>query len=147
MKVYKRSVFKIILSLIQSIFGGLIVGLLVGYFSGKTNYAIISFAIVEVLLLFMIVSSDRIRFELDGKKFRYYKKNKLVSEYDLENSKIGYHTVTGGNSSKLDLYINDDVIHCEPLGRFKFDEMYNDLEKIVGVDIIKLKVEEKQNEK
>lgn len=140
MTVYKRSLFRIILTSIQSIIGGLIVGGGIYLFTKNQLYAIIGFVITELLAFSMKFSSDRIHFEIEGNKFRHYKKNKLIKEYDLNTSQIGYKTVTGGYADTFDLYINEDVIDCEPLGQLKFVQMYNDLIEIVGVETQKVKV-------
>lgn len=145
MKVYKRSLFKIIITSVQSILGGLLLGLFVYFIFKKEMYSIIAFLLVEAIAFGMIFSSDRIKFELEGNSFRYFKKNKLIKEYDLKTSKIGYKTVTGGYADTFDLYIDEDVIDCEPIGRFKFVQMYNDLVDIVGVEVKKVDVKKGDN--
>lgn len=145
-RVYKRGIFKILISLISGIIGSIIVFFIAAYFLDNILYVLGISGLVLILMLFTTLSSDSIHFELEGNVLRYFEKNKLKKEYILdENTDLGYKQVTGGSFGDVfDLRINGDVIDAEPLGGLKFHRLYSDIEAIVGTKVTKVMVKENE---
>lgn len=141
MKVYKRSVFKFMLSLLSIfVFPPILFIILYTIWGNIWFCGLISLACFLVLL-FIILLDENIRFELyeDG-KFRYYVANKLKKEYFLQADTYLSCKIVSGNKSEteISLYINDDSIDASPLGAYKFDLMYTDMQTFIEKKPIKL---------
>lgn len=146
MRVYKRSIFGCILGIVGAHFAAFLVAIILEMFLSVT-ISIVLALIVYVLILYISIFSENIKIEVDDdrKILAYYKKGKLQKEYNLKDASLSYHIVTGKHANTMDLIINEDSIDCEPLGLSTFDKMYADLEKIVGVKPVPLKVGERKN--
>ena len=90
-RVYKRGIFKTLISLISGIIGSIIVFFIAAYFLDNILYVLGISGLVLIFMLFTTLSSDSIHFELEGNVLRYFEKNKLKKEYILdENTDLGY---------------------------------------------------------
>lgn len=121
----------------------IIIAVIVNYFLSQT-LSIILALIAYIIMMYITVFSENIKFIVDEEKktLQYFQNGKLIKEYNLVGAKLGYNITTKRNqgATKIDLQIDDDTIHCEPLGQIKFNTMYEQLEKLAEVEPIKLKV-------
>lgn len=130
--VYKRSIFKMIWALVGAPIGGLIVWGISTYFLSQTM-AVALGIFITLISVYINVFSDNIKFEVEGTKFRYYKRNKLVKEYELTAAEVGYNIKQSNTADDMNLRINGDVIDCAPLGLIQFKNMYAEIEKLTGI--------------
>ncbi|HEY4533768.1 MAG TPA: hypothetical protein VIG61_06375 [Fusobacterium sp.] len=142
MTIYKRKITNLIVGLLSAPAAAFFLLAILRYFLSPLITIIIS-GIAFILILYMTVFSDNIKFIIDdeNKTMTYYENGKIVKEYDLKDADLSYN-IKLGNSSKIDLMINGERIDCEPLGARQFEQMYHHLESLVGVEPIKLKVGE-----
>lgn len=138
-KVYKRSIVKLIFSLLAAIVCSLFAHYILTIF--LSSFVSLIIIAVLLLLIFYGLLSDNIHFEVENTTFRYFSKNKLIKEYELKKSKISYFIKQSNSTDTINLYINEDTIDCSSLGENKFLNMYYDLEEIVGKEIIKINIE------
>ena len=64
-KVYKRGIFKTLVSLISGIIGSIIVFFIAAYFLDNILYVLGISGLVLIFMLFTTLSSDSIHFELE----------------------------------------------------------------------------------
>lgn len=130
--VYKRSISKMIFSIIGAPIGGVIVAGITSFFL-DTKIAVGIGIFVCLVLIYMAIFSDSIKFEIEGTTLRYFAKNKLVKEYELKGANVSYNIRQSSTADDVNLYINGDIIDCAPLGLNKFDMMYAEIEKLTGI--------------
>ncbi|CAM3115739.1 hypothetical protein STFE110948_02780 [Streptobacillus felis] len=130
--VYKRSILKMLWALVGAPIGGLIVGGLSTYFLSQTMGIALG-VFITLVLVYMNVFYDDIKFEVEGTKFRFYKRNKLVKEYELKGAEVTYNIKQSNTADDMNLHINGDTIDCAPLGLIQFKTMYAEIEKLTGV--------------
>ncbi|NYV27698.1 hypothetical protein HP397_02500 [Streptobacillus felis] len=130
--VYKRSILKMLWALVGAPIGGLIVGGLSTYFLSQAMGIALG-VFITLVLVYMNVFSDDIKFEVEGTKFRYFKRNKLVKEYELIGAQVRYNIKQSNTADDMNLHINGDTIDCAPLGLIQFKNMYYEIEKLTGV--------------
>lgn len=130
--IYKRSIYKLVTSIIATVIVSGIVYFISSNFIRNT-YAIIIGFLFFILMSYFHIFSDNIKFEVDGTKLRYYLNNKLIKEYELKGSIISYDIKQSNYTDRIDLIINDDVIDCASLGLNKFYDLYYDIEELTGI--------------
>ncbi|EFS29143.2 MULTISPECIES: hypothetical protein [Fusobacterium] len=142
MTTYKRKITNLIVGLLSAPAAAFFLLAILRYFLSPLIMLIIS-GIAFILILYLTIFSDNIKFVIDeeDKTMIYYENGKVVKEYDLKNASLSYN-MKFGHSAVIDLIINGEKIDCEPLGERQFEKMYHQLEKLVGVEPIKLKVGE-----
>ena len=133
--VFKRSAFTMIWGIVAAPFSGFVVWLVVGWFLG--DYPIIPYLaglLTILIILYVSIFSERIKFEIDNNELRYYKGKRLRETHVLADIGVGYHTkiyrgVGGDNDLKLKIYnYNTDkesTIDCSPLGQSRFYKLYS----------------------
>ncbi|MDO4690609.1 MAG: hypothetical protein Q4A58_04870 [Fusobacterium sp.] len=130
-------------ALVSVHFAAVIIAVIVNYFLSQFLSIIIAL-IVYIIMMYIVIFSENIKFivDEDKKTLQYFENGKLMKEYNLVGAKLGYNITTKRNqgATKIDLQIDNDVIHCEPLGQMKFNMMYAQLESLAEVEPIKLKV-------
>jgi hypothetical protein len=144
MKVYKRTVFSLLVSIIIAPFGGLAAWFIVGIFIkiAAVYYAagILAFA----ALLYMAIFSENVYVELDDDgNFRYYKRAALLEEYKISECRVGYRRKSDRSfpvSHDIKLQIIDKneeehFIDCSPLGLTQFTELFDELKKLAKEEV------------
>ena len=147
MTIYKRGIFSMLFGLISVHFAAIIIGVVANYFLSQL-FSIVIVVFAYIIMMYILIFSENIKFIVDDRKktLQYYQNNKLVKEYELVGSKLGYNVTTKKNqgATKIDLYINEEKIDCEPLGQSQFYAMFEHLESIAGKETIKIKVGNKE---
>ena len=147
MKVYKRTAWSLIKSIIAAPMAGL--GLWIGIvivlaileqvmtLGVWANYVLWGLPILGFLfMLYEAFLGEAIKFELDEDgHLRYFKRNKLRQEFDLKKCGIGYFIKTKGASYEtVTLKIltdgGEEMIDVLPLGYKQFEEMYEVMQKL-----------------
>jgi len=91
-------------------------------------------AAVLLMLLYLAVFSENIRFELepDG-TFRYFQKGKLRNSFRLEDCLVGYSRKSEGTSHDILLQVvclengQEETIDCSPIGLRRFEKMFQEI--------------------
>jgi len=142
MKIYKRTFMKLIGGIISAPITTVMLFAFGLFLLQFFDYAwlfytsIVVSILVGVFILYQTIWGDKIRIEItESGKFTYYRRNKIISEYDLAKSQFGYHhKTTSGSTSKLALNIAQEgkepaSLDCEPLGDIQFYKMYEYMER------------------
>lgn len=130
--VYKRSISKMLTSIVGAPIGGVIVAGIASFFL-DTKIAVGIGVFICLVLLYMAIFSDSIKFEIEGTTFRYFVRNKVVKEYELKGANVSYNIKQSSTADDMNLYINGDTIDCAPLGINKFETMFYQIEKLTGI--------------
>ena len=84
-----------------------------------------------LIILYIVIFSENIRFELDDSgTMRYFKKGRLQKTYLLEEYRFGYYSKSDGSKTDITLNIlhvesgTEETIDCSPIGAGKFSNMY-----------------------
>jgi hypothetical protein len=140
MKIYKRTVFGIIGDVVLAAFAGIAVWYLLEYWV-VMNAALAYAAGAAMLLLtaYAQIRGESLRFELDGRTLRHYRRGRLTHTFDLAECALSY-TMRGGRTSvsiaTVSLHVRGTVtgentyIECSPLGRDGFLKMWGEIEKL-----------------
>jgi len=146
---YKRTAFNLIKSLLIAPLPPAAVGLillwLLQFFDKLWLFVAMVIAVIAifVFMLYNAIFSDNIRFEItDDGMLNYYQMGKLKKSFDLSVSDCGYRLVqdANGGTDSLRLRITNaesgstEIIHCEPLGRRQFSEMFEKLQSFSTVE-------------
>ena len=148
MTVYKRSLWKLFTSLILAPLAPLAVFFIIMWLLQFFPYEWLYYTmyilpiVIFLLILYMTIWSDNIRFIITkDKMLEYYKRGKLVQTFDLATTSIGYHHVqyTSGGTQKLSLKLIDShgattILDCEPLGSSQFHRMFEEMERCCKVE-------------
>jgi len=89
--------------------------------------------VVELFVLYSVFFGKRVRFEVDGRTFRYIKKGNLITQIDNIALYLGGYTQKTQNNDVMEqnLYLtaldgstDELVIDCEPLSANQFNKMW-----------------------
>lgn len=152
MRVYKRTKWKLIKSLIIAPLPPVAVGLVLLWalqWFPYTWFFVITVGLPIIIFICMLHSAiwgENIRFEItDEGKCNYYKNNKFKKSYDLKVCDMGYHHVkdANGGTDRLSLRITDengqtDILDCEPIGAKQFEQMFKEMQSFSEVELEKL---------
>lgn len=140
MKEYKKGVLTYIIGIVESILKGAVIFVIVGLFSTKTLYAIIAGFLIFLISVVLEILEGKVKFQIEGTKFRHIKGNKILKEYDLENVDVSYSASrTGLTYNNIKLYLNEDKIDALML-RGKFFDMYEEIKKYSKEKVTKVEV-------
>lgn len=138
MQVFKRKLWQMVKGLILAPFGAVLVYIIGGFFTENMTLLGAVAAAVFLLLVYMAIFSENIRFELeDSGTLRYYKKGSLKHEFDLSNCAAGYRRksergLLGSHDITLeiaDLSTGQEFfLDCSPLGLGGFERMFAGIE-------------------
>lgn len=148
MQVFKRS----IITLIWGVLGGAalaVIIFIVGSIFTNNSMLLIGIGVVVMLLVwYLSIFSEAIRFELDSDgQFRYYKRGKLRNEFKLRECGIGYlRRSSGSTNHDIQLKILDSngeltCLDASPLGASRFDKMFAAMEVFAPTGNESLKLE------
>jgi len=136
MRIYKRSLWVMFKGLIMAPCAAAVVFFVLNFF--VQDYLIL-FGIpglIFLVLIYLAVISENIRFELDDLgKLRYYKKGRLKKEYVLAEYLLGFNSRSDGTTTDITLLIinikngAEEHIDCSPIGERKFSDMYARVKK------------------
>ncbi len=140
MKVYKRGIFALLLSLVSISVFAVIVFFIASLFLSVIWYCAAIAAVLWIIGLFIVLRSENVRFELEDRRLRYYVANQLKKEFHIaEDSNISYKSVQkSGSDTQIDLYIDGEYVDASPIGLMKFQALYAELEDLVDSKPIKL---------
>jgi hypothetical protein len=93
-------------------------------------------AAILLLLLYMVVFSDNLKFVIENGVFTYYQNNKRKLHINLGDYYITYQAkTTDGDTDSIRLYLIHQITHaeeeidCTAIGLWKFEEMYEEMKK------------------
>ena len=134
MQVYKRSLWVMLKGLLMAPCTAVLVFFVLNMFVGNSLILYGVPVLVFIVLIYMALFSENIRFELDGDgTMRYFKKGKLKKTYKLEEYLLGYHSKSDGTGHDISLRIlhvesgEEESIDCSPIGARRFSDMYSSL--------------------
>ena len=134
MKVYKRSLWSMLFSILLAPCAAVVVYIALNFFINTFWILICASALAFIILLYMAVFSENIRFELDDNgKMRYFKKGILKNTYELEQYLLSYHSKNGGGGTNITLHFHhidsgkEESIDCSPLGKSCFADFYAEI--------------------
>ena len=132
MKTYRRSLWILFKGLLMAPCAAVLLYFILNIFttSKLILYGIPSLAFL--LLLYIVIFSENIRFELDDTGIlRYFKRGKLKKTYVLEEYLFGYRSRSDSTSTDVTLNIlhiesnTEESIDCSPIGPRQFSDMYD----------------------
>lgn len=142
MFVYKRSLWVMIKGLIMAPFAGVVAVIILGFF--VTNPLILYGVpvLASLVLVYMALFSENIRFELDRDgQLRYFKRGRLLHQFALAECAAGYHRRSeGGFPPTHDITLQmirlsdgeETAIDCSPIGLRRFEELYTEIKAHTG---------------
>ena len=139
MKVYKQSKWVLFKDIIGAFAGTFVVGLIANIFTSDMRIIILIACAILLILLYLALFSDNIKFEFANGEMAYYKKNKLKDIYALKECGFRYQVKTSNNGTDgISLYvIKDDeetFIDCTPLGQRQFYKMFEQIKEETELD-------------
>ena len=154
MTVYKRTVFELIRGVVSALFAGLAVGLVLSFIVKPMVIALLPGAAVLLVLCYMAIFKENIRFELEGSQLRYYQNGMLKHTFALENCTTYCRFKTESSLlmvHDIDLYITDVSadpetkvpIDCSPIGKFQFAQLYKQIQQYSPETVPKLETTKK----
>jgi hypothetical protein len=142
MQTYKRAWNTLLAGLAGGVCGGLAVAVVVSFFNDSDVVFAAVAAVVCLLIWYITIFSEAIYFTVaDGGHFCYYKRVKLVSEFDLKQCYVGYYRSSRGASDHniqlkiLPVGASEDAtveINVSPLGRSRFEKMFAHMESLAA---------------
>ena len=152
MSVYKRTLWGLVKSLFLAVCGGVF---LIGAAWWFLSDIRIVLGIAAVFILFMgysVFFGENIKFELDNGRLRYYQKGRLKNDFDLRTCSVRYYIRSDMSfppTHDIMLYVtelgrDDEIsIDASPIGKRKFDRMFEEMEKAMpnAIEILETKPE------
>lgn len=141
MQVYKRSAWELIKGLVMAPFGAVLVFVIGGFLTENMALLGAIAALVFMLLVYLSVFSENIRFEIEDGELRYYKRGRLKEQYNLRDCQAGYRrrsdrSFPPSHDIKLNLLHvptgKEYSIDCSPIGVNQFDRMFEEIQKLTG---------------
>ena len=154
MTVYKRTVFELIRGIMSALFAGFAVGLVLSFIVKPMIIALLPAAAVLLVLGYMAIFKENIRFELEESQMRYYQNGALKHTFALENctTRCRFKTETSLLMiHDIDLYITDSSadpdteipIDCSPIGKWQFSQLYKQIQEYSPETVPKLETTKK----
>lgn len=131
MQIYKRSIWGMLKGLIAAPVTTVLVFFVLNYFSNSVLLVLGIPALILVILLYITLFSERIRFELEESgELRYYKNGRLKEQLFLPDCQAGYYRKSNSGEHDISLKLLNQTtgreigIDCSPLGLRRFEELY-----------------------
>lgn len=142
-KIYKPTIYRIILNVIYSFFGVILLFYLLTYFINNINVVILISLIFLICYYKIVIYDTYIVICIDDDKLIYKKRNK-TKYYDINKCQFSAKIVNTTGDSGCVLYITDESgnfnsIDCELIGYSQFNNLLNDL-KIIGDEARPIKI-------
>lgn len=142
-KIYKPTIYRIILNVIYSFFGVILLFYLLTYFINNINVVILISLIFLICYYKIVIYDTYIIICIDDDKLIYKKRNK-TKYYDINKCQFSAKIVNTTGDSECVLYITDESgnfnsIDCELIGYSQFNNLLNDL-KIIGDEARPIKI-------
>lgn len=142
-KIYKPTIYRIILNVIYSFFGVILLFYLLTYFINNINVVILISLIFLICYYKIVIYDTYIIICIDDDKLIYKKRNK-TKYYDINKCQFSAKIVNTTGDSGCVLYITDESgnfnsIDCELIGYSQFNNLLNDL-KIIGDEARPIKI-------
>ena len=142
-KIYKPTIYRIILNVIYSFFGVILLFYLLTYFINNINVVILISLIFLICYYKIVIYDTYIIICIDDDKLIYKKRNK-TKYYDINKCQFSAKIVNTAGDSGCVLYITDESgnfnsIDCELIGYSQFNNLLNDL-KIIGDEARPIKI-------
>lgn len=138
MQVYKRSLWVMVKGLILAVFAGFAGYFITGFFTQDLRLIYGIPAALFLILTWLALVSENIRFELEpGGQLRYFKRGRLKHSCQLKNCGAGYRQrsengIFGSHDITLNLVDMETAqqtsLDCSPLGPSRFERMFRAIE-------------------